>query len=115
MAVGHGGGDVPERLGHELLLQRTVIVALVKLRAKVVPFEVREDILHQERLLLRQQLWIGLAVIHNVKKRGRRGKQAVEDSSCRVEFCLDVSHVPVIAPPPSAVRYTTSGVLLPSD
>jgi hypothetical protein len=73
VSVRCGRRDTPSAARHERVLQRAVVIALVKGRTEVVTLEVREDVLRDEGLTGRQELGIRLAVVerHELRRRTR--------------------------------------------
>ena len=91
VTVGRRRCHAPERLGHELTLERPIEVSLPEVRAEIVALEVGEDALHAEtslgRLAQRRQPRI---VRHLLEPRARRGEQAIEAALLQVVFGLDI-------------------------
>jgi hypothetical protein len=53
-----GRADAPKRTREKCLLQRSIVIALVEVRSQLVTLEVREDVFHDETVLLRTlQAW----------------------------------------------------------
>src|SRR5216684_953029 len=87
----------PERSREEFLLDGAIPIALVKIRAKVVAFEVGVDILHREWLELRLlESGEAAAVIHSVDERCRGGEKVIEDAARRIVDSFEVGNTTVL-------------------
>src|SRR3990167_7967408 len=96
VTIRSGTAHTPERLRHELRHERSIVLALVERRSKIVTLEIGKEVFHDELISLREELWKLLAVVHGVDEQRRSGKQAVENSSLTIEARLDFGHAPVV-------------------
>src|SRR5207245_2416030 len=91
VAIGPSAADTPQWACQESRLQRAIPISLVEIRAQIVTFEISEEILHQERVPLRQiEQGKAAAIILSVKERVRGGEKAVKHSVRRVVVGFDV-------------------------
>src|SRR5438105_3956559 len=99
MTIGSGRTYSPQRTSKERSLERSIPVALVEVLAQVVAFEVREDVLDQERISQGQlQIREPAAIVHVLIESGGGGEHTVEDaiSLSRVVHRLYVGHATVV-------------------
>src|SRR5262249_7564998 len=96
MTVRRRGGNAPERLGHEQVLERPVVVPLPELGSQVVTPEVGVDVANEE---LAQVLRDGRGHARPRKEGAGRGEQAVEDALRGVERRFDVGNAAVLVDP----------------
>src|SRR5207244_799041 len=99
MTIGSGRTYSPQRTSKERGLERSIPVALVEVLAQVVAFEVREDVLDQERISQGQlQVRVPAAIVHVLIEGGGGGEHTVEDAIglSRVIHRLHVGHTTVV-------------------
>src|SRR5262245_48639273 len=96
MTVRWRAAHTPQRSGEELLPYCAVILAFVKRRPEIMPFEVRIDVAHNEAAT-EWPLHRGHPrhVLMRRKERRRCGKQAVEVPAIRIEVRLDIGDAAV--------------------
>src|SRR5437899_2949990 len=100
VAIGTSAADTPQWACQESRLQRAIPISLVEIRAQIVTFEISEEILHQERVPLRQlEQGKAAAIILSVKERVRGGEKAVKHSVRRVVVGFDVGDATIMIDP----------------
>src|SRR5882757_4909898 len=89
--------NTPKRTGKELLLQRAIVVALVEIHTKVMPLEVGENVLYQERAAIGNfDSRKARAIVHFMQEGGGRGKQLVHIAADRIKHGVQVGYAAVM-------------------
>src|SRR5437879_3993032 len=87
----------PKSPSEELGLDCAVPVAFVKIRSKIMTFEIGEDVLNHERLPIRHhQRRKSATIVHGVDQCGRSGKHAIENPVYRVVDSVYVGHTAIV-------------------
>ena len=85
MPIGGCGSGAPQSGGEELLLVGSVIIPFPEIRPQIVAFEIRVDILDEERLHLRHFAnGQPATVVNGGEQRNRSGEQVIEVAAIRV-------------------------------
>src|SRR5262245_25277611 len=88
--------EPPYRLGQKLCPQRSIVIALVKIRTQIVTLEVGKDVLYKERLQVGQFQGLGSSIVHDMKQSSRGREKAVKDSVDGIVDGFDVGYPAVL-------------------